>query len=200
MRLEILDNGHSKVQKIFLTLIRKMMGGFVPGPILMQSYRPDFFGKPYNDAVAAALRGTKVWTKAEVEILAAFVSKNNECQFCMIAHSAVASQGVEMTVVEQVLEDWRTAPVSEQLRATLGFVEKLTKTPAKVTAEDLEPMFAAGVTKQGIEEAIRITFVFCTINRLADAFDFELAQGNQRGRMGFMLFNMGYGIAAVPGA
>ena len=201
MRLQILDNGHTKIQKLFITLIRKMMGGFVPGPILMQSYRPDFFGKPYNDAVEAALRGTKYWSKTEVETLAAFVSKNNECEFCMIAHTAVASQGVEPTVIEKVLEDWRTAPVSEPFRATLGFVQKLTKTPARVTAEDLEPMYAAGVTKQGIEEAIRITFVFCTINRLADAFDFELAaKGKQRGRMGFMLFNMGYGIAAVPGA
>lgn len=200
MRLQILENGHSKIQKVFLGLIRKMMGGFVPGPILMQSYRPDFFGKPYNDAVAAALRGTKGWHKVEVELLAAFVSKNNQCQFCMSAHSAVASQGVEQSVVEAVLEDWHTAPVSDQLRATFGFVEKLTKTPGRLTAEDLQPMYDAGVTRQAIEEAIRITFVFSTINRLADAFDFELAQGKQRGRMGFMLFNMGYGIAAVPGA
>ncbi len=199
MRLQILNNGHSKVQKVFLTLIRKMMGGFVPGPILMQSYRASFFGKPFNDAVEAALRGTKGWTKTEVELLAAFVSKNNQCQFCMTAHTAVASQGVEQTVVEAVLADWRTAPVNDQLRATLGFVEKLTKTPGKVMPEDLQPMYDAGVTRQAIEEAIRITFIFSTINRLADAFDFELAQDNQRGRMGFMLFNMGYGIAALPG-
>jgi uncharacterized peroxidase-related enzyme len=200
MRLQILDNGHSRIQKIILSLIRKMMGGFVPGPILMQSYRADFFGKPYNDAVAAALRGTKVWTKTEIELMAAFVSKNNQCQFCLVAHSAVASQGVEKTVVEMVMEDWRTAPVSEPLRATLGFVQKLTKTPGDVTKEDLQMALDGGATREGIEEAIRVVFVFSVINRLADAFDFELAKKDvQRNRMGFMLFNMGYGIAAVPG-
>ena len=200
MRLQILDNGHSKIQKVILSIIRKMMGGFVPGPILMQSYRAKFFGKPYNDAVEAALRGTKFWTKTEIELLAAFVSKNNQCQFCMVAHSTVASQGVEKTVVERVLDDWRTAPVSEPMRAMLGFVEKLTKTPGQVTAEDLAPVIGAGVSRQGIEEAIRVVFVFSVINRLADAFDFELAtKDTQRNRMGFMLFNMGYGIAAVPG-
>ena len=200
MRLEILDNGHSKIQKIFISLIRKMMGGFVPGPILIQSYRPNFFGKPYNEAVETALRKSKVWSKTEVEILAAFVSKNNQCQFCMIAHSAVASQGVEKTVVDMVLDDWRTAPVSEQLRATLGFVEQLTKAPGKMTPEDLQPMFDASVSREAIEEAIQVVFVFSVINRLADAFDFELAEKDlQRNRMGFMLFNMGYGIAAVPG-
>ena len=200
MRLQILDNGHSKIQKIFLTLIRKMMNGFVPGPILVQSYRPEFFGKPYNDAVMTALRKSKVWTKTEVELIAAFVSKQNQCQFCMVAHTAVASQGVEKTVIEQVLEDWRTAPINNKLRATLGFVEKLTKTPGQVTAEDLQPLQEAGVSREAIEEAIRVVFTFAVINRLADAFDFELAQKDaQRNRMGFMLFNMGYGIAALPG-
>ncbi|NIP27891.1 MAG: hypothetical protein GWO38_29765 [Phycisphaerae bacterium] len=200
MRLEILDNGHSRIQKVFLSIIRKMMGGFVPGPIMIQSYRPNFFGKPYNETVDAALRKSEYWTKTEVELLAAFISRQNQCQFCMIAHSAIASEGVEKTVVDMVLDDWRTAPVSEPLRATLGFVEKLTKTPGQVTAEDLEPVYAAGVSRQGIEEAIRVVFVFSVINRLADAFDFELArQGKQQKRMGFLLFNMGYGIAAVPG-
>lgn len=199
MRLQILKNGHSKIQKFFLTIIDKMMGGFVPGPIMMQSYRADFFGKPFNKCVEMALRDTKTWRKSEVELLAAFVSKNNACQFCMEAHSAVAGEGTEASVIQAVLQDWKTAPVDNKMKATLGFLEKMTRTPSDVTSEDLIPMLTAGVTRQGIEEALRICFVFCTINRLADAFGFELAQGQQRKRMGFMLFNFGYGIAALPG-
>jgi hypothetical protein len=69
-----------------------------------------------------------------------------------------------------------------------------------VTKEDLQMALDGGATREGIEEAIRVVFVFSVINRLADAFDFELAKKDvQRNRMGFMLFNMGYGIAAVPG-
>ena len=199
MRLNILDNGHSTIQKIQIALVRKMMGGFIPGPILIQSYRADFFGKPYNDTVEIALRGTTEWSKSEAELFAAFVSKNNRCQFCLEAHTAVAAKGVEEEIIQAVLIDWQTAPVNDKIRATLGFLQKLTRTPHDMVPEDLEPMLAAGVSRQGIEEAIRICFVFCTINRLADAFDFELAHGNQRSRMGFMLYNFGYGVAALPG-
>jgi len=199
MRLAILDKGHSTIQKIQIALVRKMMGGFVPGPILIQSYRADFFGKPFNDAVEIALRGASEWNKKETELFAAFVSKNNRCQFCLEAHTAVAAKGTDQAVIEAVLTDWQTAPVNEKVRATLGFLEKLTRTPQQMTPEDLEPILATGVSRQGIEEAIRICFVFCTINRLADAFDFELAVENQRSRMGFMLYNFGYGIAALPG-
>jgi hypothetical protein len=60
-------------------------------------------------------------------------------------------------------------------------------------------MKEAGVTKQGIEEAIYICFIFSTINRLADAFDFELANEKSLNRVGFVLYNMGYGIGVLPG-
>jgi len=199
MRLQILENGHSRIQKIFLGIIRTIMGGFVPGPIMMQSYRADFFGKPFNDCVDVAMRGATAWEKAEVELMAAFVSKNNGCQFCMEAHTAVAGQGVTVDVIQAALHNWRTAPVSEHLRATLGFLEKLTRAPGEMVQDDLQPMLAVGVSRQAIEEAIRICFAFSTINRLADAFDFELPRGKQSRRMGFMLFNFGYGIAALPG-
>ena len=199
MRLDILENGHSPIQKFQIKLLRLIMGGFVPGPILMQSYRADFFGKPFNDCVELALRGTTEWDKSEVELLAAFVSHNNRCQFCTEAHTAVASQGLDPETLQAALYDWRTAPLNEQTRATLGFLEKLTRTPGDVTTQDIQLLKTAGVSEQAIREAIYICFVFCTINRLADAFDFELAADHQRRRMGFMLFNLGYGIAALPG-
>jgi len=35
-------------------------------------------------------------------------------------------------LVEAVLRDWRTAPLDPKLRATLGFLEKLTLAPTEV--------------------------------------------------------------------
>lgn len=199
MRLDILENGHSPVQKGLLKLITAIMGGFVPGPVLLQSYRPELFGRPFNENVKMALRGTRYWKKSEAELLAAFVSKNNHCDFCMDAHSAIAVHGVEPRVVKAVLDDWRSAPVDMRLWTTFFFLEKLTRTPADTHRDDIEMMRQAGVTEEGIEEAIRICFVFCTINRLADAFDFELADRRQRGRMGALLHYLGYDLAVIPG-
>ncbi len=199
MRLDILENGHSPIQKLQMALIRKMMAGHLPGPVSTLSYRADFFGKAYNDACQLALRKQSYWTKAEAELFAAFVSYNNSCQYCYGAHTAVTVNGIDEDVVTAVFEDYRTAPVNEKIRSVLGFLQKLTQNPDALTTADIEPMRAAGVSDEGIEEAIQINFLFCTINRLADAFDFELAEGKSKQRMGFMLYNMGYGIGSLPG-
>ncbi len=199
MRLQILDNGHSFIQKIQMKMIRTMMGGLLPGPIAIQSYRPDFFGRVYNDTVMMGLRETTEWHKSEAELFAAFVSFNNRCNFCFGAHSAIAVKGIDQAVLNAVFEDWRTAPVNEKIRASLGFLEKLTKTPAEVSEVDVNAVLDAGVSRQGLEEVIQISFVFSLINRLADAFDFELGDYSSRKRMGLVLYNLGYGLAIVPG-
>ena len=56
---------------------------------------------------------------------------------------------------EAVQRDWRTAPVSAQLRATLGFLEKLTLHPAEVTREDANAVRAAGVSDEALVDAIQ---------------------------------------------
>jgi uncharacterized peroxidase-related enzyme len=199
MRLDIIENGLSPLQKFQMALIRKVMANHVPGPIPALSYRPEFFGKPFNDCVQMALRGATEWHKSETELFAAFVSYHNTCQFCMTAHTAVTSKGLDKEIVQTVLQDWRTAPVNEKVRATLGFLEKLTRTPNAVSQDDITAMKEAGVSEKGIEEAIYVCFVFCTINRLANSFDFELANEKSLNRVGFVLYNMGYGIGVLPG-
>ena len=199
MRLDILENGQTTFQKIQMALIRKMMDGLLPGPVAALSYRADFFGKLFNDTTQLALRKQTEWTKAEAELFAAFISYNNRCQFCYGAHSAIAVNGMDEGVVTAVMQDYQSAPVNEKIRAVLAFLEKLTRFPAAVTTEDLEPMRTAGITDTAIEEVVQICFVFCTINRLADAFDFELAEGKGRERMGAVLYNLGYGIGSLPG-
>jgi alkylhydroperoxidase family enzyme len=72
-----------------------------------------------------------------------------------------------------VLDDWHTAPVREEIRATLGFLEKLALHPDEVAAEDIAPMCRAGVSDEGIEEAIAVCTVFNVAVRVADSFELE---------------------------
>ncbi len=102
-------------------------------------------------------------------------------------------------LVAAVLENWRTAPVSEKVRQTLGFLEKLTMAPAEVSPEDIAAMRSVGVSDRAIEEAVYVCFLFNVMDRLADAFDFKLpsAQGFQRN--GRVLYTLGYRLASIPG-
>ena len=80
----------------------------------------------------------------------------------------------EDTVVRAVLEDYRTAPIPEKMRAMLAFLEKLTLRPAEVGPEDMEPLRAADLSDEEIEDAIHVCANFNIINRMADSLGFRL--------------------------
>jgi uncharacterized peroxidase-related enzyme len=102
-------------------------------------------------------------------------------------------------VVAAVLEDWRTAPVDEKLRAMLGFLEKVTLLPEEVSSEDITPLRSAGLSDRAIEEALYVSFLFNVMDRLADAFDFHLPTEQGFQKDGQILYTLGYGVASVPG-
>ena len=102
-------------------------------------------------------------------------------------------------LVAAVLEDWRTAPVDEKLRVTLGFLEKVTLLPEEVSSEDITPLRSAGVSDRAIEEALYVSFLFNVMDRLADAFDFHLPTKQGFQRNGRILYTLGYGVASIPG-
>lgn len=102
-------------------------------------------------------------------------------------------------VVAAVLSDWRTAPIDDQLRALLGFLEKLVLAPAEVGPADAELVRATGLSDQAIEEAIYVSFIFNVVNRMADAFDFQIPSPQGQGKVADFLFKFGYGTGSVPG-
>jgi alkylhydroperoxidase family enzyme len=77
-------------------------------------------------------------------------------------------------VWEAVRDDWRTAPISEPLRATLGFIEKLTLRPAELTPADAEAVLATGVSRDALVDAIHVAALFNMIVRLADSIGWDV--------------------------
>ena len=64
--------------------------------------------------------------------------------------------------------------MDEPLRATLGFLEKLTLRPDELRAQDAEDVLAAGVQEDALIDAIHIAALFSMIVRLADSFDWHV--------------------------
>jgi alkylhydroperoxidase family enzyme len=91
-----------------------------------------------------------------------------------------------------VLQDYRTAPIDEKLRATLGYLERVTVSPQQVTADDARAVLARGVTKQALAQALDVLFVFNVFDRLADAMGWEVATPEEFRRWGGMLLKRGY--------
>ena len=94
--------------------------------------------------------------------------------------------------MEAVLDDWRTAPVDERLRAALGFLEKLTLAPDRVTAADVVPLRAAGLSDAAIEDAIHAFVLFNIYDRVADTLEFDVPGPESFAHGAAMLLKRGY--------
>lgn len=167
MRLEVVEQGYD----------RSFMSPTVkPGGIAKAlTYRKELWGLPWSRAAQQVLRGPSEWSVGERELIAAYVSRQNQCQFCTGAHTATAALANDGGdgLVSAVLEDPGSAPISAPLRATLELVRKLTLEPDDFGPADVEPALDAGASPAAIRDAIHVCTLFCTINRCADTLGAE---------------------------
>ena len=73
MRLAVVDAGADQ--------LREHLGREPSGVLRTLYYRPELFGRPFSDALDAAMRGPSEWSAGERELFAAFVSSLNQCPF-----------------------------------------------------------------------------------------------------------------------
>ena len=89
------------------------------------------------------------------------------------------------------MEDWRATP-DPKLRATLGFLEKVTLEPWAVTADDARALLDVGVSEHQVVDALRVCALFNVINRVADGLGFDMPSERQFERGAKHLLDHGY--------
>ena len=77
-------------------------------------------------------------------------------------------------LVQQLIEDYRQAGISDRDRAMLDYVVKLTLEPWNVQQADVERLRQAGFTDREILDINQITGYYAYVNRLADGLGVEL--------------------------
>ena len=172
MRLAILDHGHGVRAKAMFALIRVFSGHPVVDAVKLAFYRPGFYRG--GGLTQEAMRGPSDWSVADRELMAAFVSKVNNTEFCIVAHTATSALAYgDGAKVSATLADLETAPLTEPLRSTLRMLGKLTR-ENNVDPDDISTVLAAGVSEQQIKDALAVAFAFNVTDRLADVFDFAV--------------------------
>jgi alkylhydroperoxidase family enzyme len=76
--------------------------------------------------------------------------------------------------VQRVLDDYTTAPIDEKLRATLGLLKKMTLDHGNLGPEDVRAVLRTGVSKQAIQDALEVAFLFNIYDRLADSMGWDV--------------------------
>lgn len=71
-------------------------------------------------------------------------------------------------MVHAVLQDYQSAPISDQEKALFKFVEKLNATPNSVSRSDIEEAQRAGWSEEALYDAITVCALFNFYNRWID--------------------------------
>lgn len=176
MRLGVLDHGQRKRARLFMSMTKRLSGLEMADVVKMLLYRPGFYGRYMMDLADGMMRGPSYWTRAEREYLAAFIARLHQCPYCVDLHTEMvrlASGGA--------IDAANPGSVRPQLTAVLGFLEKVTRAPDLVSAADVDAVRGAGVPEDAIIDALYVKLIWDTVNRQANAFGFELRDGQLTG-------------------
>lgn len=141
----------------------------LPGIRGLMAFRPEA-SKPLNELVDVLLRQPNSLSSGERELIATFVSSENDCYYCQTIHGAIAANdlGGNEELVGMVKRDFRTAPVSDKLKALLAIAGKVKQSGKNVTADDVSLARAQGATDTEIHDTVLIAAAFCMFNRYVD--------------------------------
>jgi len=141
----------------------------LPGIRGPMAFRPET-AKPLNELANILLHGPHSLTPGERELIATFVSAENECRFCQTVHGAIAAHhlGGDEALVQQVKADPEAAAISPKLKALLVIAGKTAESGKLVTAEDVARARREGATDLEIHDTVLIAAFFCLCNRYVD--------------------------------
>ena len=160
-----------------------------PGAGLLEIFQafPEF-ARPLLEYHEALLRGESPFSAAERELIAAYVSGLNNCNYCRAVHSQTAvALGINADVMSKLPlnlqdedvhngtnpSDWR---IDVRMRPVLAFARKLTLSPGEIGAADVDEIFSAGWDDRALHDAVTICGLFNLMNRLVNGLGIEASE------------------------
>jgi uncharacterized peroxidase-related enzyme len=98
----------------------------LPGIRGLFGFRPET-AKPLCELAEVLLHVPGTLSLADRELIATFVSSQNDCYYCYMSHGAIAANhlGGDDATVSQVRLGFEDAPISDKLKALLAIADKV---------------------------------------------------------------------------
>lgn len=141
----------------------------LPGIRGAMAFRPET-AKPLNELVEILLHGPNSLTPGERELIATYVSTENDCYYCQTIHGAIAAASLDgdEALVKKVKVDFMNAAISNKLKALLVIAGQVQKGGKHVTFDAVADARAASATDMEIHDTVLIAAAFCMFNRYVD--------------------------------
>jgi uncharacterized peroxidase-related enzyme len=141
----------------------------IPGILGPMAFSPET-AKPLNELAEVLLRAPNSLPQADREMIATYVSAQNDCHFCQNAHGAAAAHylGGNEKLVNAIKLNFEGAAISDKLKALLAIAGKVQQGGKLVSDEDVARARQQGAIDKEIHDTVLIAASFCMFNRYVD--------------------------------
>lgn len=170
------------------------LGNDKPGIVGLFHFRPDT-SEPLCELAETLLRGPSPLSSGEREMIASYVSYQNNCHFCHTSHGASAAHHFngDLSLIDDIKKDFEQTDISPKLRALLTIAKKVQKSGREVSEEDVQNAKEIGATDREIHDTVLIAAAFCMYNRYVDGLGTWAPEENEAyDEMGKMMAHEGY--------
>jgi uncharacterized peroxidase-related enzyme len=173
----------------------------LPGITGAFAFRPET-AKPMRELAHILLHEPNSLSPGERELIATYVSSQNDCYFCQTSHGAAATAHLGSDdLVKQVKTDLQSSAVSPKLKALLAIAGKVQQGGKNVTSSDVEHARSLGATDLEIHDTVLIAAAFCMYNRYVDGLGtWQPRDESMYAQMGEHLAAQGYRTPSIAPA
>ena len=164
-----------------------------PGIVSLFVYNPQT-APALNNLAQVLLRGDSTLKEYERELIAAYVSHLNNCNFCFNSHAAATDALFGDTVLTLDIKNvFDKEDVSDKMKALLKVAAKVQQSGRAVLTEDILHAKEQGNSDKEIHDTVLIAAAFCMFNRYVDGLG-TVSSVNKADytEMGKMLATRGY--------
>jgi uncharacterized peroxidase-related enzyme len=166
--------------------------------------------KPLSELAQVLLTGPHSLTPAEREMIATYVSSQNDCFYCQSCHGSTAAQHLggsdaDYEIIAEMKRDFEGTSLSPKMKALLNIAGKVQLGGKNVTTSDVERARGEGATDKEIHDTVLIAAAFCMFNRYVDGLatwqpnDPEIYReiGQQTSKQGYVGRDYGQRLEAI---
>ena len=152
--------------------------------------------EPFYLLNEAIMRGPSSFTAGERELIAAYVSALNGCEYCCTSHTSVAEAfGMREGLFGELVDDFDAADIADGLRAALAYAGKLTTDPDGLGEDDVAAFMAAGHDEKALYDVVMVTAVFHMANNIIHGFGIPDQSSERLAMATERLHDVGYAAA-----
>jgi len=149
----------------------------VANVLKVHSLNPNILEAHY-DLYRQIMYGRSNLTRKEREMVAVMVSSVNDCGYWIEHHGAALHKLTRKNknIVQQILNDYIKADISNKEKELLNYAEKLTNNNQKIDQKDINNLKQHGLIDKDILELNQVVAYFNYVNRIVDGLGVELEE------------------------